>query len=313
LPVQPVDIQRIATGIFMSFETIIENGLRYDTYRFGRTRQIFRGPKPDLSRPYVACIGASETYGKFVETPFPALLRQTLAMSVANWGTPDAGPAFFLRDPVMVEACSNARLCVVQIMPALNMSNRLYSVFHRRNGRLKEPSDMLQLLYPTVDFSRYSYVYNMVSRLQVTDEDKFSLVEAELRMAWVARMKELLEAIETPKILLWISQRSPDDKSGRLSPRSPGSNPALVDRSMLETIAPLADGVVEYVATEDEAQGREGDRIFTEEQEVAARRHPSATMHTLAAGALHGMIGEVLARGGPGRRPNPDITAGFGL
>lgn len=280
----------------MSYETVIQNGQQYDTYRFGRSRQIFRGPKPDLTQPYIACIGGSETYGKFVEQPFPALLQTSMGSTVANWGTPDAGPAFFLKDPVMLEACSNARLCVIQVMPALNMSNRLYSVFHRRNCRLKESSDMLQLLYPTVDFTRYSYVFNMLSQLQATDEEKFTLVENELRLAWIARMKELLEAIEVPKILLWISQRSPDDKSGRLSPRSPGTNPALVDRQMLDAITPLADGIVEYVATQDEAQGRDGDRVFTDEQEVAARRHPSATMHTVAADALQEMIGKVLAR-----------------
>lgn len=281
----------------MNLKTDIPDDLHYDTYRFGRARQFYRGPKPDLSQPYIACIGSSETYGKFVERPFPALLGKTLAMSVANWGTPDAGPAFFLKDPVMIEACCNAQLCIVQIMPALNMSNRLYSVFQRRNGRLKEPSDMLQLLYPSVDFSRYRYVHNMLGKLQTTDDEKFKLVENELRLAWIARMKELLEAIEAPKLLFWISQRSPDDNSGRLSRRSPGATPALVNRQMLEMIAPLADGVVEYAASRAEAQGKEMDRVCPPEHEVAARRHPSATMHKVAAGVLRDAVLRLLLKG----------------
>ncbi|MGB0499498.1 MAG: DUF6473 family protein, partial [Rubricella sp.] len=35
---------------------------RITEYRFGRTRQIFRMPMPDLRQPYVACLGGSETF-----------------------------------------------------------------------------------------------------------------------------------------------------------------------------------------------------------------------------------------------------------
>ena len=44
--------------------------LDYFPCRYGASRAVFRGPERDLSRPYVALLGGSATFGKYVATPF---------------------------------------------------------------------------------------------------------------------------------------------------------------------------------------------------------------------------------------------------
>ncbi len=57
----------------MAYENLGESALDYVPCRYGKSKLLFRGPKRKLTAPYVAMIGGTETYGKFVETPFPAL------------------------------------------------------------------------------------------------------------------------------------------------------------------------------------------------------------------------------------------------
>ena len=67
----------------------------YKMYRFGRSRQIFRGPQPDLRGHYIAAIGGSYTFGRFSDMPFPALLGEELGLTSLNLGADGAGPGFF--------------------------------------------------------------------------------------------------------------------------------------------------------------------------------------------------------------------------
>ena len=47
-------------------------GLDYKPWGFKGTKLQFRGPSVDLDAPFVAVLGGTETYGKYVETPFPS-------------------------------------------------------------------------------------------------------------------------------------------------------------------------------------------------------------------------------------------------
>ncbi|MFQ5623773.1 MAG: DUF6473 family protein [Paracoccaceae bacterium] len=260
--------------------------LEFDTYRFGRSRMPFRGPRPDISGRFVACLGGCDTIARFVKSPYPLLLERRLGLPVANWGSPDATPADFLADPVLLEACSGASACVVQVMPAVNISGALYALFHRRAGVRSGPRDILRLLEPVLDPERYWYCTQTIGRIRASREGVFSLAENELRLAWIFRMQALLRAIRPPKILLWMAQRAPGDPSGGMSVRSPGAPPSLVNRPMLDAVAPFADGLVEYTAPPDEAWGRDGDRIYRNGQEILAHRHAGGDMHRAAARAL---------------------------
>ncbi len=214
----------------MGYGIAVENVGEVDLYRFGRSNQVFRGPKPSLKKPYIAFIGGSEPFGKFVSVPFPKLVQRGINQACVNWGTPGAGPGFFLKDPIILEACSNSSVCVIQVMDAAPLSNRMYSVFPRRNMRLRGVSDVLKALYPQINFDNFKYVRGMLRKLKDADSKAYDVVVAEQRSAWIARMLELLEDIETQKILLWLA---PDDTKN-----------SLVNDEMIDVVSSHVDRLV---------------------------------------------------------------------
>lgn len=269
--------------------------LDYQSYRFGRSKQRFRGPQPDLSQPYVAFIGGSEPYGKYVPRPFPMQVQDRLDFPCANWGTPGAGPSFFLRDPVVLEACSNAKACVISVMGAVAMSNRMYTVFKRRNSRVRETSATLKALYPHMSLGDFRFAHNMLRKMHQKNPNNFKVLEIEMREAWKARMRDLLEEIETTRVLLWMSKRAPEEEPHAQDPESFTSAPAFVNREMLEAIAPMADVLVEYVAGHGMDELAEDGRIFPEEKADAALRHPGMTMHRQVAELLEDPLRQIIA------------------
>jgi len=279
----------------MTIDTIDRTTIDYQNYRFGRSRQRFRGPKPDLSKPYVAFIGGSETYGKFVAEPYPKLIQDRIDLTCANWGTPGAGPSFFLKDPAVMEACSAAQVCVISVMGAVSMSNRLYSVFKRRNARLRSTSEVLEALYPDMNLSEFRFAHNMLYRMYRTDPKNFRVVELELQQAWVARMRELMEDIETARVLVWMSTRSPDEGCALDKRESFVTPPAFVTRDMLEQIAPMADMLIEYVPGEEAAAEAAGGAHEDEDPNVEpSLRYPGQMMHRQLADILAEPIRNVL-------------------
>ena len=215
-----------------------------ELYRFGRSKQIFRGPKPDLGSPYITFIGGSEPFGKFVLEPYPKLVENRIGRTCVNLGTPGAGPGFFLKDPVILEACSRSTKCFIQVMDVAPLSNRMYEVYPRRNMRLRSVSAVLRSLYPQVDFSAFRYVSAMIRNLKEVDSSAYKVVLAEQRSAWLARMLELLQDIETAKTLLWIQ---PEGGKGL------GQS---VTEEMVEVLASHVDNVVKVSVAVREYGGR---------------------------------------------------------
>ena len=70
----------------MTFPVAAHGALDYFPCRYGRSRVLFRGPKRPLDGPYVAFLGGTETYGRFIETPFPALVEPALGQACINFG-----------------------------------------------------------------------------------------------------------------------------------------------------------------------------------------------------------------------------------
>lgn len=272
----------------------------YDTYVWGRLSQTYRGPRPDLTRPYVACLGGAQTFGRYVDRPFPALLEAALGRTVANFGAPNAGPGFFLRDSEVIEAASRAELCVIQVMSARSLSNRLFQVKLSRNAQIEAVSKALQDLFPHVDFETFTYAHNMLNQIADEDPEKFLAVETELKTAWVARMRILIQSIRTRRILFWFSERRPED-----APAPNGDGPALVypqfvDRSMLDAVAPLCDGLVECVSAVGMPQPllKDGEVVLQTPFGMPVtenRYYPSPEMHEAAAAALAEPVRALLA------------------
>ncbi len=240
--------------------------LDYFPCRYGRSRVLFRGPRQRLDAPYIGFLGGTETYGRFVETPFPALLEQQLHQPCVNFGAVNAGLDLYLHDPAVLGLAERAEACVMQVMGAQNMSNRYYSVHPRRNDRFLRASDRLQQLYPEVDFTEFHFNRHMLGTLRDLSPDRFEVIVAELRLAWVARMKHLLTLLRGRVLLLWFADKPPSD----VPTSETTGDPLFVDRTMIEVLRPRVAGLIETPRSETARRHGAPGMIFSDYEAGAA-------------------------------------------
>lgn len=279
------------SGEIMSYEKMGGGELSYEPCRYGESRLTFRGPQKDLDVPYVAFLGGTETYGKFVAQPFVEIVEEALPLACVNFGYLNAGIDAFLSDPAVLEMAQRSEVTVLQIMGAQNMSNRYYKVHPRRNDRFIGASNMMQMVFNDIDFSEFHFTRHMLGTLCARAPDRYSMVRDELRMAWRARMKLLLNAIGGKVVLLWVADHMPDTALGT---SGLGPDPLFVDRLMIEELRPLVDDIVEVVPSEDAiAQGVDG-MTFGDMERGAAQRMLSVKAHEETAEALTKCLGALI-------------------
>lgn len=267
----------------MTYENLGQGALDYFPCRYGKSKLLFRGPRKKMAGEYIAMIGGTETYGKFIEKPFASLVGEAMEMECVNFGCVTAGVDVFANETPVIDACSKARVTVVQAVGAQNMSNRFYAVHPRRNDRFLRASTLMKTIFREVDFTEFSFTKHLLTTLQTLSEERFGIVRDELKEAWIARMKLLLEKIEGKTILLWFADRRPEEapESGGL-----GREPLFVDRRMIEEIRPFVTEVVEVVPSAGAlAQGTKG-MIFPSMEEPAAHELMGAAAHEEVAQAL---------------------------
>lgn len=286
---------RVAMSIFKTDDPLFD----YDTYLFGRTHQVFRGPMPDLRHPYIVCLGSSHTFGRFTNYPFSSMVEQDVGKPVINFGTEGVGPGFFISDPDILHVANGAKLVIIEAMSARPLSNRMYMVRARRNERLAKPSSLLRGLYPDVDFRQFSGVAGMLDVLYETDPERFRLLENEMQNAWIGRMQSLLNEIVVPKILFWFAEREPDQTPGRDAPPKAWGYPHFVDGAMIDSVRMMTDRYVECISSEGLPQDltQSGKPVLfqpTGRAITTNRALPSPEMHLLAADELRPAISRLL-------------------
>lgn len=260
-----------------------------DQCRYDGSRLLFRGPRRTLEGDFVACLGGTETFGKFISNPYPDLLEGMTGTPCVNFGWPNAGVDVFAKDRALLDCASRARLCVLQVPGALNMSNMYYRVHPRRNDRFLQATDALRALFPEVDFAEVSFTRHMMHRLQQVSEERLAYVRQELALVWTAGMTSLLRQITAPVVLLWLSERSPD--TGASSPDI-WADPALVTRDMLKALHGDVHGIVE-VTLDPSDRGADAARLHSPRDRRAARVLPGPTAHQRAAEALHPVLADI--------------------
>ncbi len=268
----------------MAFEHPGDGALDYMPCRYGASKMQFRGPKKELEAPYAAFFGATETYGRFIETPFPELLATRLGHTCVNLGCVNGGVDIYTHETELLNIASRARVTVVQVMGAHNLSNRFYSVHPRRNDRFIGPSALMKTLFRDVDFTDFAFTRHLMTTLQAHSPERFELVINELRAAWIARMRLLLQRIDGPRILLWLADHAPED--ARIGKPGYCNDPLYVDRAMLEALDDCNEGLVEVVFTpSDWPEARQG-MVFSELEKPAAMETPGPEVHLAATDAL---------------------------
>jgi hypothetical protein len=267
----------------MSYAFSGEGALDYFPCRYGASRLVFRGPRRSLERPFIAILGGTETYGKFVPDPYPDLVEDETGMSVVNLGCMNAGPDVFLNDPAVAEIASRAEVTVLQLMGAINVSNRYFAVHPRRNDRFLHATPLLRAMFREVDFTEFSFTRHMLQVLQATSPDRFEVVAEELRATWVERMIQLLDRISGPKLLFWMSEQPPPPPMRRANLNCA---PLLVDAEMIRALCGHADGYVEQVTTPAARQEGRGGMVFSPLDALAAAELPGPAAHHEASAAL---------------------------
>ena len=266
----------------------------------GDPRHLFRGPAVDRSRPYIVCLGAAQTFGRFCHKPFPQLLSEHLGLQVLNLGIGGSGPSAFLRSHYLAWL-NGAEAVVVQVLSGRSEGNSLFDNSAHGGLRGIRLSDGVEMRYE-------QFLAELIasSPTQLVEE-----IVRETRDNYVLNMNRLLEAIRKPKILLWLSNRSPRYFPDLRSPlRTLGAFPQLVNEEMLEKIRPHADVFVECIAPLREPQrlweaDKPIDGAALKEGVLYNFYYPSPDMHVQAASMLAAACRAIL----PGKKEWPEKDA----
>lgn len=242
--------------------------LEYATCTYGASKLVFRGPRRDTERAFIAVLGGSETFGRCVSQPFPDMLEKELGLPVANLGQQNAGPDVFLNDAALLQACQKASVVVVQLLGAQNISNPYYSVHPRRNDRFLAARPALRALFPKLDFTEFHFTRHLLHAMQKTSPAAFATVVATLRHTWVSHMKVLLAQLGDRAILLWLSENTPPQLE---APPDLFINPTLITADMIAAVMRTNDRLVCALPShEARAMGLEGMSFDPAELPIAA-------------------------------------------
>ncbi len=220
----------------MSYLASWAQALDYQTCRYGKSKLVFRGPKKITNHPYIAVLGGTEVYGRFVARPFPDLLEIDCNIQVLNLGCQNAGVDAFLRDADVLDVAKGAQLTLLQVMSAQHLSNRFYRVHPRRNDRFLGPTDALINLYGEVDFTAFNFTKHMLTALNDLCANRFAELRQELERAWIERMRVLLRTLKGPVLLVWLRRT----EQGEL-----GQEPLFVTADMVAHLSQHLSGVTE--------------------------------------------------------------------
>ena len=201
-----------------------------------------RGPKPiNLSSgEFYTAIGAADTFGRFVERPYPELLGEALGISALNMGFAGVGPIFFNypRNKILLNLINRSKFVTISIMSGRSQPNSLFQVDSHSQVRYRLKSG---------EIVPADLAYQQL--LDTSDEATIAAIVAETREQYLEQFIQLLDNITVPKILLWFSRRVPDYTESYDSVLSLlGGFPHLINRTMIDKLQPHCDEYVECVS-----------------------------------------------------------------
>lgn len=238
---------------------------------------MFRGPKKDLSDPYIVFLGGAETYGKFVKDPFPDLLEARFGITSVNLGTPGAGVDSFRKDNTVKQLCGNALCTIIQAGGAHDLTNPYYSVHPRRNDRFIKIYPPLRDLFPGIDVTEVAFTRHLHHALVRANPLKHAMIIGALKQVWVKRMKAFVRRLDCPTVLLWYrtsSYATAGDVAGYL-----GKDPLFVDSTMVSTLIPHLTNIVEFEASVDAQHHNLEGMVFSDLEAPIAAELPGPEIH----------------------------------
>ena len=231
----------------------------------------------------MACVGGDETYGRFVERPFAAILEEKLDRRCLNLGSLFCGVEALCSDAGLFKLLNRAELCVLQAPGILSQTNHFYRVHPRRNDRVLTPTSGLIDLYPEVDFTDVHFVHHMMSRLHSHQDARFEIVVDELRRNWVRQISGLLHRLEVPVILLGLRVVHHKDRDHQ-------KERTVVTPEMFEALRPLCADLIEVSTAVSGQSDALEDMLFGTLQQPMAEHMIGPAAHKTIADALLGPI-----------------------
>ena len=202
-------------------------GLQARPCRYGTARVTFRGPQADPSFAHIAFIGGSETFGPYVEAPFPTLIAEALGPQAMNLGVRSAGPDVFLGAGDLLQQTRGAAATIVQAPLVGNLSNPFYRVHGLRNDRLITVTRDFYAKAPEFDICDIHFINHFWQEARRLAPQVVAPMEKAVRALWVERMQTLLGQLAPPVYLLWL--RGCAEPSGHSSGGQPQITQAMID------------------------------------------------------------------------------------
>lgn len=261
----------------------------------GLEPQLYRGPAVDFSQPYLAFIGAAQTFGRFVEQPFATLLGQRLGIQVVNLGIGGAGPRHFNTEKYL-SILNQAEAVVLQVLSGRSSSNSMFDNAASGGLRGKSAFDNKPII-----------AGNFFARL-VQDEplETVMRIVAETRDDYTKQYIDFIKKISAPRILFWLSTRQPDYQEvyGNAVHAILGAFPHLINQGMIAKISALCDDYVQCVSSAGLPQKlwpaeAAIDGTTVKDGVLLNRYYPSPQMHEAAADALEKSCRRFLGRLAP--------------
>lgn len=262
----------------------------YRYYQLPGTDKSFRGPQPDLESRgrAIAFLGAASCFGRFVPQPYPQLTGEALGRPAWNFGYGGARAAFYYRDPTLMGLINRSAAVVVEVFSARGTATS-------RIESRDDASAFLRWAGSGGDFAFADHFFRMAWR---ENQGRMAGLITEIRRRYVEQMHSLLWRIQVPVLLLWLSQRSPDENADYHGPENyEFSFPHLIDRATLEEIGQQRVATAELVSQVGLPQqlpriapSVDGDR----RQPQVNRYYPSPEMHRLAADRLAPALAKLL-------------------
>lgn len=274
----------------MSYAPMRDGGPDYQPCHYGTNKPVFRGPEREVTANAIVTLGGTETFGKFIDIPWPERLELQAGKPVVNLGSVNAGLDLYLCAPHLLTKASAGAVTIIQFCGAAALTNRYYAVHPLRNDRFIEASASLQAIYRNVDFSDFHFIRHMLGKLAEIDAKRFEMLVTELQRLWVNRMQQLVKRVDGPVIGLWLADAAAPEtvpKDGL------GPDPLFVTAPMLDAVSAGFDAIVE-VTPGAEAKTPDGaGRVFNQMDRMAAAQVYPARVHQDVADAVEQTLGKI--------------------
>lgn len=264
------------------------------------TRKWFRGPARPLppEGPFIACLGAASAFGRFVETPYAALLEARLGLPCVNLGHGGARAPFYLRDQALMALLNQASLVVVEMFSARGTAT----------AEIENQGDASAFVRWRGATGGFTFADRFFTEaLKARPAAEMAALREAIRAAYVAEMRELLAALSVPTLLFYFSQRAPEAAFGLDSRESfMGLFPHFIDRGVVEALRPRATEYCEFISSTGLPQplGVPGQAIARPPARPDGKRplevnryYPSPAMHREAADVLAPRLAGLLKTG----------------